>query len=138
MGLSHIGLLIAVLASGLGGHVRTASRGRVCPSTGIVREVRATRLTCSEALSAVKTYKGSPTGCVSSSRCIQSGLAGKRPIIVDCTHSQLRVDCLVYVKSRHGSVHDPKLGGRRVPGRYDRGSVHFELRGRSEPGLAGQ
>lgn len=114
------------------GHPGPPSTGHVCPGTGSVYAVRATRLRCRVARSAVQAYLSSPTGCRSSSHCIQSGLAGDAPIIVDCFRTGRHVHCTVYVKRAHGPVHDPTLGGVRVPGRFARGRVAFRFGGRAQ------
>jgi hypothetical protein len=140
MGLSQLMGLIAALLAGLAGHsgprIGGPARGlatpraaaSVCRNEGNARRIRATGLTCAVADSAIQTYEGAPTGCLSGARCVQSGLAGRSPIIVDCTRNRRAVTCLVYLKDSHGSVHDPRIGGVRVPGRFHRGTVSFRMR----------
>jgi hypothetical protein len=106
-----------------------------CRSGADAVDVRAERMSCSLASSAIETYETSPLGCETARRCIQSGIDRTGQIIIDnCRRQRLSVTCLVYIETPAGRIVNPKLAGNVIAGRFDNAVVAFRMRRQAHQG----
>jgi hypothetical protein len=117
-------------AAGASGRAHAAARTVSCRAEVDATGVRATGVSCGVATNAIATYEGAPVGCVTGSRCTQSGINGRhgQALIVSCRRRGLKVSCAVYLKSAHGTVRNPRVDGVRLTGRWATGTVAFTVR----------
>jgi hypothetical protein len=130
-GVAVAALVVAPgLAAGAAGRAHAAAHTVSCRAEVDATGVRATGLSCAVAGNAIATYQGAPVGCVTGSRCVQSGTNGRggQALIVSCRRTGLKISCAVYLKSPHGAVRNPRVGGVRLTGRWVTGTVAFTMR----------
>jgi hypothetical protein len=120
---------VSARPAGVGSRALGAGRWVGCRSRTNAVDVRAERMSCSIASSAIETYETSPLGCKTARRCVQSGIDRARQIIIDdCLRQGLSVICVVYIETPAGRIVNPRLVGSMVPGRFDRAAVAFRMR----------
>ncbi|HEX4009354.1 MAG TPA: hypothetical protein VHX62_05075 [Solirubrobacteraceae bacterium] len=130
-GLGVAALVVAPgFAAGASGRALAAARTVSCRAERNATQVRATAVTCGAAAGTVSTYEGAPAGCVTATRCTQSGTNGRsgQAMVDSCRRTRLKVSCAVYLKSAHGALRDPRVDGVTLSGRWATGTVTFTMR----------
>lgn len=119
-------LIVVATATGAQRRPRTVR----CRNQANATKVRASGVSCGAAADAIVTYEGAPVGCVTSSRCLQSGTYGLRgtTMIVACRRRHLDVTCSVYLRTPRGDIRNPKVDGIRLNGRWSSGTVSLVMK----------